>query len=120
MRKNDIIIIAGIGILALTLIALLTFHQKEGAKVLVSVDGKVIKELDLHKDQEFLIETGEDKNILQIKDGYATMIEANCPDLLCVHQKGISKEGESIICLPHKVIVTIIGGEDSNIDSITH
>lgn len=119
MKKNDIILIIGIAILALGAIALLVLHQNEGAKVLVTVDGKVIKELDLHKDQVFPIEIEDDKNIIQIKDGYATMIEANCPDLICVHQKAISKEGESIVCLPHKVIVTVEGGEESSLDSVS-
>ena len=48
------------------------------------------------------------------------MEEADCPDLLCVHQKAISKEGESIICLPNKVVVTIRGGEETELDAVTN
>lgn len=42
-----------------------------------------------------------------IRDGKADMKEADCPDKLCVHQKAISAENESIVCLPDRVVVTV-------------
>lgn len=50
---------------------------------------------------------GDVTNTLVIKGGVADMTSADCPDHLCVKQKAISKEGESIICLPNKVVVTV-------------
>ena len=44
------------------------------------------------------------------------MIEADCPDLICVHHKPISRQGESIVCLPHKVIVEVTGEESAQED----
>ena len=38
---------------------------------------------------------------------------ADCEDQLCVHQKEITLENESIICLPNKVIVEVSGGADT-------
>lgn len=52
------------------------------------------------------------------KGGVADMTSADCPDHLCVKQKAISKEGESIICLPNKVVVTVKSDTKSDIDSI--
>ena len=46
-------------------------------------------------------------NVIQIADGHADMIYANCPDLICVHTRPISRTGTSIICLPHKITVTV-------------
>ena len=46
------------------------------------------------------------------------MKSADCPDQICVHQRAISKNGESIICLPNKVVVSIEGAEDSQIDVV--
>ena len=48
-------------------------------------------------------------NTLVINGGKASIVSADCPDKLCVHQQEISKAGESIICLPHKLVVRIEG-----------
>ena len=45
------------------------------------------------------------------------MKEAGRPDKLCVKQGEISKAGESIICLPNRIIVSVEGGEESGIDA---
>ena len=46
------------------------------------------------------------------------MIEADCPDQLCVHQKAISKDRETIVCLPNKVVVEVKSKTESEFDSI--
>jgi hypothetical protein len=47
------------------------------------------------------------------------MTQADCPDKLCVHQKAISATGETIVCLPNKVVVEIAGEtEDAEFDTI--
>ncbi|KAI4447103.1 hypothetical protein C823_001622 [Eubacterium plexicaudatum ASF492] len=47
------------------------------------------------------------------------MIWADCPDQLCVHQKAISGQGETIVCLPNKIVVEIAEGEDADLDAIS-
>ena len=54
-----------------------------------------------------------------IEDGKADMVWADCPDKLCVNQKAISREGESIICLPNKVVISSVGGEEREVDAVT-
>ncbi len=122
MKRNDIILIITIAIIAIGAISFILLNKKEGGKVIISVGGEVYKEVSLKEEQEIpiVMKDGEFENILQIKNGYATMKEANCPDQLCVHQKSISKEGESIVCLPHQVIITIEGKESSSLDSIAN
>ena len=55
---------------------------------------------------------GEDdfENIIIIKDGKASMAKADCPDKICVNHAAISKKGETIVCLPHKVVVEVVDG----------
>ena len=64
--------------------------------------------------------SGKVTNILLIKDNCANMIEANCPDKLCVNQKAISKEKETIVCLPNKVVVTVESDDESDFDAIAN
>ena len=47
------------------------------------------------------------------------MIEADCPDKLCVHQKAIERTNETIVCLPHKVVVEIQDAKEADFDSMT-
>ena len=114
--RNDLIFI--IAILAVVAIgaAALFLLRGEGSAVRVEVDGTVMGTYPLSVDREVEIvtgENGEELNLLVIKDGKATIATATCPDGICAAHKPISREGESIICLPHKVIVTVIGGEEA-------
>jgi hypothetical protein len=53
-------------------------------------------------------------NTLVIEGGRARIEAADCPDKLCVKQRAISKAGESIICLPHKLVIRI--SRESGVD----
>ena len=46
------------------------------------------------------------------------MIEADCHDSLCIYQGKISKVGQSLVCLPNKVMVEIKGKIEENEDDI--
>ena len=112
MKKNDIILIAVILVVAA---GLLFFIQRGKNKSNAETDWVVIQNGEkeyvrypLHEDGTYEIEAVKGhKNILEIKDGKANMIEADCSDKICVHQAPISEVGEMIVCLPNQVIVTI-------------
>lgn len=114
--RNDLIFIIGILAVVAMVAAALFLLRGEGSAVRVEVDGTVMGTYPLSVDREVEIITGEDGeelNLLVIKDGKATISTATCPDGICAAHKPISREGESIVCLPHKVIVTVIGGEEA-------
>ena len=56
-------------------------------------------------------------NTVVIENGTVYMKDADCPDKLCEKTGKISKNGETIVCLPHRVVVEIQGGE-GNVDSL--
>ncbi|MBO5512929.1 MAG: NusG domain II-containing protein [Clostridia bacterium] len=119
--RNDLIFI--IAILAVVAIgaAALFLLRGEGSAVRVEVDGTVMGTYPLSVDREVEIitgENGEELNLLVIKDGKATIATATCPDGICAAHKPISREGESIVCLPHKVVITVIGGSGEEPDVI--
>ena len=82
------------------------------------MDGTETARYALSEPRSELIDTGRGTNLLVIQDGKAKVTEADCPDRLCVNQKAISYQGESIICLPHKLTVTIEGGEHGSVDAV--
>ena len=121
MKKHDFILIGVILVLALGIFAFLRFGMHGGSYVNVEIDGKISQSYPLKKDRELVIKTGEsDVNTLVIKDGYAFVSEANCPDKICVKHSKISKNGESIICLPHKVVISISDkNETEEVDAVS-
>ncbi len=96
-----------------------------GGQVKVSVDGTEYGTYDLHttgeKAQKIEIKNADGivTNTLVIENGKADMISADCPDKLCVKQHAISSNGETIVCLPNKVVVEIEDGESSQFDTHT-
>ncbi|MDO5520417.1 MAG: NusG domain II-containing protein [bacterium] len=122
MKKNDIILIAIIAVLALGLggYFLLNREESKNAKVVITVNGQLYKEANLYEDQTIEIKEGDHTNVLEIKDGYAKMTSADCTDQICVHQKQIHYNGESIVCLPHLILITIESDEEVSLDSIAN
>ena len=81
------------------------------------MDGTELMTLDLNQDGEQVIESpGGGTNRLVIKDGTVHMEEASCPDKVCIKQGTISETGQSIVCLPNRVIVTITGTDSQKTD----
>lgn len=118
MKKNDYRLIAVIILIAALLFFI--FGKKAGreaAMVEVTVNGKKSGSYRLDSRQEIDI---NGTNMLVIRNGKADMTEADCPDKLCVNQKAISKNGESIVCLPNKVVVTVISGDGRELDEVVH
>lgn len=121
--KADIIII---GVIVLSA-ALLFFvpkwihaGEKEGT-VQILQDGKLLYEYSLYKEQTISVAFGEQGyNLVMIGNGSVQVTDADCPDKLCVKQRHISKNGESIICLPHKLVVQIVSKEESGPDAVTN
>lgn len=78
------------------------------------------RRLFLNDDGEYQVDDGEYSNIITIKNREVYMKSSDCPDQICVKQGKIKKQGESIICLPHKLVIRIASEEypevDSNVD----
>lgn len=119
MKKNDFILIVSLLLVSVVIIIAINIFKQEGSKIIISVDGKEVEILDLNRDATFSIK-GENGsfNDIEIKDGSVSMVNASCPDKICVEHRPIHYNHETIVCLPNKVVVEIIGGDENPIDSI--
>ena len=105
--KNDIILVSVvIGVILLAILGILLFRT-EGNTVKVTVDGKTFGEYSLNVDRTVEIKSEFGSNLLVIKDGKAYVEQASCPDGICSSHQPIHYDGQSIICLPNKVVVLI-------------
>lgn len=106
MKKKDLILGGGILCLAFAVWFLMHFIiPQNNEKIRITVNGEFYGEYSLKDDQD--IEIGG-TNICRIKDGKAVMVDADCPDKLCMHQRAIDALGGTIICLPNRVVIEAV------------
>lgn len=115
-HRNDIVLVAVLLLLGGALALFLQLTRQAGGTVSVQIDGKVVMELPLNEDTELVLGEGAYTNTLVIEGGTARVVEASCPDRICVRQGTVKYAGESIVCLPHKLAVTVQGGPPPDID----
>ncbi|MBQ1951139.1 MAG: NusG domain II-containing protein [Clostridia bacterium] len=108
--RNDILLIIVLLLVAATGAAYLFLFRGFGDVVKVTVDGELYGVYSLSQDRTEDISTGEDGrqlNRLVIREGKAFIQTATCPDGICAAHRAIFRNGESIVCLPHGVVVTV-------------
>lgn len=114
--RNDIIFIIVILLVAIIGMIYLFNFRATGDMVKVTVDGKPFGEYSLSQDivKEIYVGDSAQHNRLVIKDGKAYVEYATCPDGICVDHRPIFRDGESIVCLPNKVVVTVTTQSNKN------
>lgn len=125
LKKLDIVIIILLFILSFTpniIFSKAIYNSNKLVYASIKVDGKLYDNISLSTnkgEKKLNIKSSSGNNSILIRDNNIKVISADCKDDLCVKQGEISKVGESIICLPHKLIIEIKGDEkDSSSDMI--
>lgn len=112
-QKGDIL--AVIIVLLITVCIGLAFvpflGESQDAVVQIWQDGRLMKELPLDENRSIEV-AKEYHNVITIKDGKVSVTESNCPGEDCVHSGWIGTVGRSIVCLPNRVEVRIVGSQD--------
>lgn len=115
--KNDIRLAVGLFTLAVIALVLLFCFREDGGYVSVVQDGVEIAQYPLSKEQTVVIpDENGDSNTLVIKDHTANITDATCPDKLCVKQSAVSYNGETIVCLPHKLVIKVVSDTQAEVD----
>lgn len=113
LRRADVYLIGGLLLTSLLLWLALTLCVPRGAEAVVTVDGKEAARLPLGKNTEYALETDFGTHKIVVRDGQVSVESAPCPDLICVHHAPVSRRGETIICLPCGVVVTVVSHGDA-------
>ena len=113
--RNDIILVLVLLTIAAAVLGLFLLFAEPGSHVIVTIDGKEYGRYPLSRDVEIAIVSPIDEsytNVLVIKDGRARVERANCPDGICARHRSVRLSGESIVCLPHRLAITVVGSSD--------
>ena len=108
-KKDCILIMAVLFVAVLSALIIVLLQGDEGQTVRITIDGEIYGEYSLSDHQTIVIDGAYGHNRIIIEGGAAYMDEADCPDKYCMDYNPVSKGNETIICLPHRLVVEVIG-----------
>lgn len=111
IRVADIIVILVLVLLATLLIVFHNISSNDTEKATIQTDSKTYV-YNLSENKSFNIESNGITYLIEIKDGKIGVLDSSCPSGVCIHTGSISRNGESIICIPGKLIIKIVSGGD--------
>ena len=119
MKRIDVVLIIVLAAAAVGILIGNRLETQSGDTLIVRVHGAVAQTYSLRQnDSGTITGAGGIQLSFSIEQGHVSVIEANCPDKLCMSHRPISKNGESIICLPAGVILEIQSSEEAQYDAI--
>lgn len=132
MKAGDIVLLVLLIVLSFLPVVIFSYNQSTAGNddftAVISADGEVVHQIVLKDDGEretYVYEDSHGHTNTIVREGTKVyMTEASCPDQLCVRQGEITKVGETIVCLPHRLLVEIQSDNpdvepNSEIDAIT-
>jgi len=122
MKKNDIILILIILVSVGVYFGISKYNEnkEEDLKAEIYVGSKLYETVSLNKEKIININQNGKINVVHVHDGGVEVEDANCPDDVCVETGFINTKSRTIVCIPHKVQVKIVGGSGSQIDTISN
>ena len=121
MKRNRYWIIMIVVILLGSTAAALVPWRVQGSVARIYQDGVLIESIDLLEITEphsFTIEYGSGKNVILVEHGRIKVVEASCPNRLCVRQ-GWLQSARPIVCLPHRLVIRLDRHVDLGLDAVT-
>lgn len=115
MKKWDLLVVGFIIVFAVSLLGFYsraTADAETATKFLeIHLEDQLYKRIEIPNEdytQTFSVLSERGMNTIKIKDGAAYMLEADCPDHLCESSHPISKPNEILVCMPNRVILSIV------------
>lgn len=110
MVKTRVLVLILLVILVVSVVLCLIFFlpkKSDHAVANVYVDGQLVFSVRLDKKESFVraVETPYGNNMIQVEDGKIRVIDADCPDKVCVNTGWRTAGGAPIVCLPHKLVI---------------
>ena len=115
--RADVIVIASLLLLSILRLLVSDLTKKDGAYVEVEENGVVVGTYPLAVDSTYTL--GGGSNILTVKGGTAYMSYSSCPDHICENTGKVKHVGQTIVCLPNRLTVTVVGDSDNSVDFVS-
>ena len=119
IRKADILLAGVLILIGVAASLWISQFDTSGSRVVIKTDGKVYGSYSISEDRTITVKQGKKTNTVRIHDGEVSVSLASCHNQVCVKHKAIHTTGESIICLPNKMVVQIQGKGGDEYDAIS-
>ena len=106
----DVILVSLCLLVSLFAFLLMEIFRNEGTAIVIYIDSEEYMECPLDKDGAYTLPGG--KNTVTVEGGKVYMSHSECPDHRCEKMGKKSRTGQSIDCLPNRVRVVVVGGDD--------
>jgi hypothetical protein len=119
LTVSDKILIGGLIILTLASFPAMRSFHREGRVVVIELDGEEVGNFSLEETRLIPIKGKLGTTWVKISEKGVRILDSPCPYKLCVKSGPIRGSGETLICLPNKVVVRITGDRAKHVDAVS-
>ena len=115
----DKLLIAGLAVLTILSFPIIMHFQHEGKQVLIEAGGRVVGDFSLGEDRLIPVDGKLGTTRVKIADKAVRVLDSPCPRKICVESGPIRRSGETLVCLPNRVVIRIKGGDERSVDAVS-
>jgi len=120
LTRYDIILIAGLLVVAIVGLSVVRFRTGGTSEVVISVDGEEAIRVPLSEDHLFSVDGTLGKTEIEIKDKRVRVVDSPCKRKICVQSGWIDRPYQTIICVPNRVVINLQSSKDRDeLDGVT-
>ena len=108
--KTWVLILGALLLTALLSCLILYTRPAPGTVANIYRDGVPVRSVDLSlvtEPWEFTLSDERGANVIRVEPGRIAVIDADCPDRICVEAGWLSDSASPIVCLPHRLVIRI-------------
>ena len=117
-NKADLILLLLFLLLGFGSMLALRLPSSAGSTVIISVGGEEIGRYPLDADREIKVDTEYGHNTVTIRSGTVSVTKSDCPNHDCERFGAVSRPPQSILCIPHRLVVRITG--ETDVDAVLY
>ena len=118
MNKSDIKLVVILLVVIAGIFIFINVTKEDGSVAEVYYEDKKILTIDLSIDKEYIVDGELGDVVLEVKDKKIRVKSENSPMNICSKEGFIGDSSRTLICLPNKIIVKIVG--ESEIDGVVY
>lgn len=117
-KKADIFLLVIFLLIGVGSVLAANLAPSSGTTVVISVNGEEYGRYPLNVEREISVDTVYGHNTVTISASTVYVSDSDCPNHDCERFGAISRPAQTIMCLPHRMLVRIVG--ETDIDAVIY